>query len=286
MHEFVLHAPDSVHEVAAVLAEHGRDARVLAGGTALTTMMKQSLVRPEHVVSLHRIPGWSHIARLGDAIHIGALATHRMAETSPLLRDYAPLLAAAYSRVATVRIRNMATVGGCIAHADPAQDPLPALLVLGASVRLLSSTGERLVPVADLFKDYYETDIAPDELLIEVTVPVQPREVTGAYVKFLPRTEDDYATVAVAAAVRVERGRIQEARVALGAVGPVAFRATAVEQALTGRRADAPTLRKAAELVAELVDPLADGRGSAEYKRDMAVVMTRRALAQATGVAA
>ncbi|MBM3939714.1 MAG: xanthine dehydrogenase family protein subunit M [SAR202 cluster bacterium] len=284
MHDFELHAPDSIHEAVEILAEHGGSTRVLAGGTALTTMVKQSLVRPDHIVSLHRVPGWSHVARLGPEINIGMLATHRAIETSPLIREHAPLLADTYAQVATVRIRSMATVGGGIAHGDPAQDPLPTLLALNARVRLLSATGERQVPVGDLFRDFFDTDIGPDELLIEVQVPAQPHDLEGVYLKFLPRSEDDYATVGVAALARVERGRFQEARVALGAVGPVPLRATAVEQALQGRKADAATVRKAAELVGDLVDPVDDARGSADYKRDMAVVFTRRALEQVAGI--
>jgi carbon-monoxide dehydrogenase medium subunit len=285
MQDFELHAPSNVKEAASVLAQHAGNVRVLAGGTALTTMLKQSLVQPEHIVSLHRIQGSNQIRQSGSELHIGMLTTHRAMETSPVVAEQAPLLAQVYSHVATVRIRSMATVGGGIAHGDPSQDPLPTYLLLNARVRLVSNTGEREVAVNELVEDFYTTTIRPDELLTEVIVPVQPRGVRGVYLKFLPRTEDDYATVAAAALARVERGQFQDVRLALGAVGPVPVRAMSVEQALQGQRADAATIRKAVEAVAGLVDPLDDGRGTAEYKRDMAVVFARRALERAAGVA-
>ena len=284
MLDFEFHAPDSFQEAADLVAQFGGEAKVMAGGTALTTMLKQSLVQPEHIVSLHGVRGGQYIARMGDVLHIGALATHRDVETSPLVREHAPLLAEVYSRVATVRIRNAATVGGGLAHADPAQDPLPAMLLMDASVQLTSAQGERVMPVSELFVDYYETRIDQDELITEVAVPTHPAGTEWVYLKYLPRTEDDYATVGVAAMGKAERGRIVEARVALGAVAPVPIRATAVEQALVGRQADKAAIAKAAEVVAELVDPLDDARGSAEYKRDMAVIFTRRALERVLGV--
>ncbi len=280
MHDFTFDAPDSVEGVLALLEQHADQARLIAGGTALVTMLRQSLVQADRLVSLHRVPGLARIDQRDGALHIGALTSHRDVETSPLVQQHAPLLAEVYRRVATVRIRNMATVGGGLAHADPAQDPLPGLLALGASARLVSPHGERVVPVGELFLDYYETAIAPDEVLTEVIVPQQPQGARSVYLKYLPRTADDYATVSVAATARVEDGRCQGLRVALGAVAPTPVHATSVEEALEGQKPTPELVRRAAELVAGQVDPMDDPRGSAEYKRDMAVVFTRRALAQ------
>ena len=241
--------------------------------------MKQSLVDADHMISLARVPGLTGIRKEADGLHIGGFTRHRDLETSADAKSVVPFLSEVYSHVATVRIRNQATVGGGIAHADPSQDPPPALIVLDAKVKLQSKNGERIVSVSDgFFQDYYETSIEPGELITEVIVPNQPAGARTAYLKFLPRTADDYATVAVAAMATVEGGTVKSLRVALGAAGPTPIHATAVEQALVGQSITPQKIRDAADAVAALVDPLEDFRGSSEYKRDMAVVFTRRAL--------
>jgi len=284
VHDFQFHTPSSLEEALTLLEEYGEDARPMAGGTALVVLMKQSLVSAGHLVSLARVPGLDAIQAEDHELHIGALVRHRDVETSPLVRGFAPFLCDVYRQVATVRIRNMATVGGGLAHADPAQDPPPAYMVLDARVRLVSRAGERVVPVRELFTDYYETVIQPGELLTEVIVPRPAPTAMFAYLKFLPRTEDDYATVAVAAKVERDGAICRNVRVALAAAGPTPIRATAVEQALEGQPATPALVRDAAEQVADQVDPLDDFRGSAAYKRDMAVVFTRRALMRVLGL--
>lgn len=286
MRDFQFHAPATLADACALLAKYGDDARPLAGGTALVVLLKQSLVSAEHIVSLARIHGLDTIQVEGDELHIGGLVRHHDLETSPIVRGFAPFLCEVYRRVATVRVRNMATVGGGLAHADPAQDPPPGLMTLDARVRLVSAGGERVVAVNELFSDYYETVIRPDEVLTEVIVPRPAPSARFAYLKFLPRTEDDYATVAVAVRGEHQNGLCRNLRVALAAAGPTAFRATAVEQALEGREVTPQAIRDAAEAVAGAVDPLDDFRGSPAYKRDMAVVFTRRALTQALGLTA
>ncbi len=286
MRDFIYHAPTSLEEALSLLDQYGEDARPIAGGTAMVNLLKQNLVYADHLVGLGKVPGLRGITRSNGDLRIGALTKHREVERSAEVAEAAPLLREAYSRVATVRIRNMATVGGGLTHADPAQDPPPALMALGARVVLASSGGTRELPIEDLFVDYYETALAPGELLTEVIVPAQPQDAGGVYLKFLPRTEDDYATVAVAALARVENGVCADVRVALGAVAPTPVRATAVEAALEGQPVTADAIRSAAEAVAGQVNPLADFRGSSEYKRDMAVVFTRRALEQALGLGA
>ena len=278
MRDFYFHQPTSLNEALDMLDAHQEDGRPMAGGTALIVLMKQSLVAADHLISLDRVPGLSGIRLESDGLHIGALTRHREVETSALVKQHAPLLAEAYRRVATVRIRNVATVGGGLAHADPAQDPPPTLMVLGASVKLQSKNGTRTVAVTDLFTDYYETVIQPSELLTEVIVPVQPANAKTVYLKFLPRTADDYATVAVAAMGQVEGGSVRNLKVALGAAGPTPVHATNVETALQGQSVSPQAIRSAADAVASQVDPLDDFRGSSGYKRDMAVVFTRRAL--------
>lgn len=284
MQDFKFHNPDTLDEALAIMEEYGEDARPISGGTALVVLMKQSLVFAEHLVNLRRIPGMSDITLEDGHLRIGALTTHRELETSPIVSEHIPFLAEIYSRVATVRIRNIATVGGGLAHADPSQDPPPGLMTLGASVSLVSASGDRIMPVEQLFEDYYETAIAPDEILTELIVPLPSEESHSVYTKFLPRTADDYATVGVAVTALMDGEAVKELSVALGAVGATPIRAGAVETALVGQSATAVNIAEAAQEVAGLVDPLDDFRGSAQYKTDMAVVFTRRALESALGL--
>jgi len=284
MNDFAFHVPGSLKEAAALLAEYDGDARVMSGGTALMLLLRQSLVNPDHIISLHRVPEARSIEVADGVLHIGGLVTQREMELSSVVREATPLLANAYSRVATVRIRNAATVGGGLAQADPAMDPPSSLLVLNASVKVTSASGERVIPIADWYSDYYETTINEDEIVTELLVPVQPTDMAWTYIKYLPRTEDDYATVSVAALGKAENGKISEVRVGLGAVSSTALRASDLESALQGADASFDVLKDASQAVANILDPTSDPRGSADYKRDMSVVFARRALQQVLNV--
>jgi len=284
MNDFAFHTPSSLKEAAELLAQYDGDARVMSGGTALMLLLKQSLVNPDHIISLHRVPEARSIEVSDGILHIGGLVTQREMELSPVVREATPLLANAYSRVATVRIRNTATVGGGLAQADPAMDPPSSLLVLNASVKVTSASGERVIPIADWYSDYYETTINEDEIVTELLVPVQPTDMAWTYIKYLPRTEDDYATVSVAALGKAENSKISEVRVGLGAVSSTALRASDLEAALLGADASFDVLKDASQAVADIVDPTSDPRGSADYKRDMSVVFARRALQKVLNV--
>jgi len=285
---FEYRAPRGLDEALAVLREHGEDARVVAGGTALVTMMRQHLVRPGCLVSLRDVQGLNRIEATNGALRLGALVTHREAEVSPLVRERLPVLAETFRRVATVRIRHMATIGGALAHADPNQDPPVTLLALGARVEIRGARGHRELPLGEFFRDYYETALEPGELVTAVTVPLLPVASGATFLKFLPRTADDYATVAVAAIVTLEPDgeRCREARIALGSVGVTPLRGMAAEALLSGQRLSESLLQAAGEAVKGAVDPLSDHRGSAAYKREMAGVMVGRALTQAWEAAA
>jgi carbon-monoxide dehydrogenase medium subunit len=280
---FEYRAPRGLDEALAVLREHGEDARVVAGGTALVTMMRQHLVRPGCLVSLRDIQGLNRIEATNGALRLGALVTHREAEVSPLVRERLPVLAETFRRVATVRIRHMATIGGALAHADPNQDPPVTLLALGASVEIRGARGHRELPLGEFFRDYYETALEPGELVTAVTVPLLPVASGATFLKFLPRTADDYATVAVAAIVTLapDGERCREARIALGSVGVTPLRGMAAEALLSGQRLSESLLQAAGEAVKGVVDPLSDHRGSAAYKREMTGVMVGRALTHA-----
>jgi carbon-monoxide dehydrogenase medium subunit len=287
MNAFDYRAPRRLDEALALLQEHGPDARVVAGGTALVTMMRQRLVRPACLVSLRDVEGLDRIEATNGAIRLGALVTHRAVEVSPLIRERLPVLAETFRRVGTVRIRHMATVGGALAHADPNQDPPVTLLALDATVEIRRASGRRELPLREFFRDYYETALEPGELVTAVTVPLLPAASGASFVKFLPRTADDYATVAVAAIVTLEPDgqRCHQARIALGSVGMTPLRARAAEAALVGQRLDEGVLRAAGAAAKTEVDPLSDHRGSAAYKREMVSVMVGRALTQAAAAA-
>ena len=285
MNAFDYRAPRTVDEALAILREYGEDARVIAGGTALVTMMRQRLVRPGCLVSLRDVPGLDRIDATNGALRLGALVTHRQVETSPLVSERIPVLAETFRRVASVRIRHMATVGGALAHADPNQDPPVTLLALGAQVQIRGAGGPRELPIGGFFRDYYESALGSGEIVAGVTVPVPPAGSGAAFVKFLPRTADDYATVAVAAIVTLDGDRCREARIALGSVGVTPLRGRAAEALLTGERISEGLLEAAGEAVKAEVDPLSDHRGSAAYKREMAAVMVKRALTHAWGTA-
>ncbi len=291
MIDFQYHSPESLAEAFELLDRYGDDARVIAGGTALVLQMKQRLAQPGHVIGLRRIPGLSDIRwesgreagrETGGEARIGSMTTHQEIESDSILKDRLPLIASTFKQVSTPRIRSMATLGGGLAHGDPNQDPPPALIALGAIAVIRSNAEERVVPVEDLFIDYYETDLRPGEIMTSVIIPALPAGAGGVYLKFLPKTADDYATVSVAAVVTKGEGNTcQDIRIVLGSVGMTPVRATEAEAVLRGQGLDERNIRDCGEAVREAVDPLDDFRGSASYKRDMAEVFTRRAVQQA-----
>jgi carbon-monoxide dehydrogenase medium subunit len=280
---FEYRTPKSLKEVHATLKEFGSDAKLIAGGTSLVIMMRQRLVRPNCLVSLRSVRGLNSIEISDGGTRIGGLATHREVESSSLLRRRLPLVAETYHHVATIRVRNMATVGGGLAHADPNQDPPPTLIALGATVKATSVDGSRVISLDEFFTDYYETVLKPDEIVTEVFIPKMAPNSAGAYLKFLPRTADDYATVSAAAVLTLDKSgkTINDVRIALGSVGVTPIRATAAEAVLRGQPLKAEAFVEAGEKAKEAVDPVSDFRGSAAYKKEMAGVFVRRALEKA-----
>ncbi len=279
---FTYHEPGTVDEAAALLASHGPDTVVLAGGTAFAILYRGGLIRPAHVVGLRRCTELRGIRTDASGLWIGALATHREIERSAIVRAHHAAITDTFARIATVRIRHQATVGGNLAHADPAQDPPPTLIAFNATVTVAGRGGARRdIAIEELFVDHLTTSLVEGEIIVGVRIPPVAAGTRATYLKFLPRSQDDYATVSVAAALRIDGdGRIASPRVALGAVGPTPVRARAVEDAIAGQRPSAGLFANAAALVRDAIAPLDDVRGSAAYKRDMAVVWTRRALEQ------
>lgn len=274
------HPAGTLAEALSLLEQYGEDAQLLAGGTSLMLLNRLGLMTAEHVIGLHGVPELRGISRdETGAVSIRALTTLREIELSPQTHAV-PGLAEAARQVATVRIRNQATIGGNLGHADPAQDVPPMLIALDATADVAGPRGERKIPVDCLFTGFLETSLNPDELLVRVAVPAPSPTLRAGYVKFLPRTEDDFATVSVAGAVDVVDGRVSEVRVALGSVAPTPTRARGVENALRGARVGECDLAEAAHCVQPDIDPMTDARGSASYKRDMAVVWVRRLLSR------
>jgi carbon-monoxide dehydrogenase medium subunit len=284
---FDYRVPRSLDEALAVLETYGDDARPIAGGTALVILMKQRLVRPAVLVSLGKIAELRGIDKSDAGLRVAAMTSHREGEVSPLVRTHAQLLAEALRHVATIRIRNVATLGGNLAHADPNQDPPVALIALGASVTVTGKDGSRTLELEEFFSDYYETVLQPTELLTSVVIPTAARAVGSAFTKFLPRSMEDYATISAAAAVGLdpETGACATARVAVGSAASVPVRARRVEAAVLGQRPTDDVLRQAAAEVRDEIDPIPDARGSVDYKREMAQVFVERALSEAFGKA-
>jgi aerobic carbon-monoxide dehydrogenase medium subunit len=280
---FEYRTPKNLKEVHTTLKEYGPDAKLIAGGTALVIMMKQRLVRPSCLISLRSVRGLNGIELKDGGLRIGGLATHRQVESSSLVRRRLPVLAETFHHVATIRVRNMATVGGGLAHADPNQDPPPTLIALGATAKATSPNGSRTIPLDEFFTGYYETVLNPDEIITELFVPKMAANTGAAYLKFLPRTADDYATVSAAAVLTLDKSKktISDVRIALGSVGSTPIRATAAEAVLRGQPVKAEGFAEAGEKAKEAVDPISDFRGSAGYKKEMAGVFVRRALEKA-----
>ena len=263
------------------MEKHGDDARVIAGGTSLIIMMRQRLLMPKVVISLARIPKFDRITyNSNDGLRIGAGARHRDVELSAAVQKHYPLLHETFRKVAQPRIRNMGTVGGNLAGGDPLTDPGASLIALDAEVTLSSSKGQRRLRLDEFFVDYYQTALAPGELLTEIHVP-PPQRPGWSHIKFTPRSIEDFATVGVAITVRSNNGVCEDVRIGLNSVAPTIVRAKKAEEVLRGKPITDAALREMGEIAATEVDPMDDNRGSAEYKREMVKVLVRRAAQEA-----
>ena len=283
MKHFELVEPATIDEAVAFLDPDDAAVRAIAGGTALMLMMKARLFQPVRLVSLRRVNGALRGVRqdAGGMLTIGAMTTLTELERSPQIAAALPVMSRALQTLSNVRIRNVATLGGHLAHGDPHMDLPPILLTLGARVRVVSRRGERWIDLADLFVGYYQLSVTRDELITEIEVPAQPAGVHTCYAKFAALSADDWPSVGVAVWYRTDADRITEARVAVSAATERPLRVPGAEAALVGAAPTAQAFAAAADAAAEAIEPMADIRGSAAYKREMVRVHTRRALAQA-----
>jgi aerobic carbon-monoxide dehydrogenase medium subunit len=276
--EFDYTAPDSLDEAIKALADGGEDAKLLAGGHSLLPLMKLRLAAPSLLVDLRKVPGMHGIQREDGTWRIGAMTVHSDIEHSPDLG----IFARAAGTIADPQVRNRGTIGGSLAHGDPASDLPAVLLIAEGSVTVAGSGGTRSVAAGDLFKDYLETAIEPAEVLTEVRIPALDGWGYG-YQKFNRRSED-WAMVGVSAVVKQTGDICEDVRVGLTNMGSTPLRARAVEGSLKGQPLNADSIAKAAEQAAEGTDPPADLNASSDYKRHLARVLCRRALAQAAGI--
>lgn len=281
--EFEYLAPTSVAEAVGALSEAGEDAKVLAGGQSLIPVLRLRLSYPSVLVDLRKLGDLRGVREEGDALVIGAMTRHADVVTDPLVRRYATLLAEATATVADPAVRHRGTLGGALAHADPAGDLAAVALALDAELVAEGPGGRRSIPAAEFFRDYLETALAADEILVEVRLPKLEGTWGVRYEKF-SRVAQAWAIVGVAAAVRRENGSIAEARIGLTNMGATPVRARGVEEALAGAAAEAGAVLTAAQRAAEGTRPPSDLSGKADYREHLARVLTARAVRVAAGV--
>ena len=282
MRRFDVNLPRTVDECLEILSRRGGDAKVVAGGTDLLPQLKNGLLRPSHVVDLSGVKVLQALhAGNGDGLRLGASVTARAVETNAHIRSAYPALAESGALVGSLQVRNLATVGGNLCNAAPSADMAPPLLALDAEAVIVGPGGTRRVPIASFFTGVRQTVLAPNELLLELVVPAPGARSGGHYLRHTPRRELDIAVVGVASQITLADGKCQKARIALASVAPTPVRATAAEQALVGQALTPALIERAATLAVEAARPISDQRGSADFRRHLVQVLTRRTLTTA-----
>jgi carbon-monoxide dehydrogenase medium subunit len=278
---FEYHRAATLADALSLLERHGDGAKVLAGGQSLLPLLKLRLGMVTDLVDIGAVEGLDYIKEEGGFLRIGAMTREVELERSDLIRSKYPILLDTAAVIADPLVRNRATVGGNLAHADPANDHPATMIALAASVVAKGPKGERTIPIEQFFKDVFSTALAPNEILTEIRIPVPSPRSGGAYVK-LERKVGDFAIAAAAAQVTLRQsGEVDRVGIGLTDAGKVALKAREAEKYLTGKRPDAATLGEAARLAGQAAAPTADRRGSVQYKREMARVLTMRALRKA-----
>lgn len=280
---FEIHEPETAQDASALLAEHGWEATVYAGGTELLVLMKEGLVHYPHLVNIKTIPGLDSITvdAAQGSLEIGSLVTHRQLETSEAVKEHLPLLAEVEATVANVRVRSAGTIGGNLCFAEPHSDPATFLMAWGATLELTKGNGSRQVAIEDFFVDLFETVREEDEILTGIKLPLLA-DTGGGYEKF---TTHERPTACVAAILQMKDGAISDARVSVGSVGPVPIRAPEAEDVLRGEQPGDTLFEAAAERAHDAADAVGDIYGSADYKRHLVRVLTVKALNKAAAQA-
>ncbi len=278
--EFEYHAPASVDEAVKLLSEYPDEAKLLAGGHSLLPMMKLRFAEPTHLIDINGIDELRGIREEGDTVVIGAMTTENAIIASPVLAAKCPLLPEAARNISDPQVRNRGTIGGDIAHGDPANDHPALMLACGAEFVLHGPNGERTVPATEFFLGTYYNAIEENEVMTEIRIPAFGPGTGSAYTK-LKRKQGDWATAASAVVLRLEGGQCVEARIGLTNVGPTALNATDAAAALVGTAVDEAAIEAAAQKAMAICEPAEDLRGDIEYKTHMAGEMTRRSIRQA-----
>ena len=276
---FELLQPCSVDEAVGLLAKHGDEARAIGGGTTLIILMKQRALHYPYLVDLQTIPGLNQISSESNAVRIGALTTHRAVELSPVIREAFPLLTEAFSKIGNVRVRQTASVGGNLAHADYRLDPPPPLLVLDAEVGVRGPNGSRAIPIKDFFRGLYETALEPGELIVDVRIPFMPANSKAVYLRYSSLSGNDWPCLGVAALMVEPKGRSRELRLALGGVAATPVLIEGLDR-ISDRSLDDGVIEQLLDSVDEQISPSSDLRGSEWYKRKMVRVFVRKAIMQ------
>jgi aerobic carbon-monoxide dehydrogenase medium subunit len=279
---FDFYQPTTLAEASRLVKDNGPGGRFLAGGTDLVIALKEKGLLPKYIVDLKRVPGLTAIRENSDgSITIGALATMREIETSPLIVKKYPFLAQSAAEVGSIQIRNRATIGGNMANATPSADTAPALIALNAAAGIVGVNGERTVGLEEFFKGPGQSVMSTDEILTEIKIPKTGSRLVGEYIKFSPREMMDLAYVGVAVAYNLNQKRCDGVRIVLGAVAPTPIRAKKAEAVLEGQILSETLAEKSGQLAAEEAKPISDVRSSADYRRAMVGAMTKRAVLNA-----
>lgn len=285
MRDFDFLEPTSVAEASRMLADLGDDCRAMAGGTALMLAMRQRMLTPTHIVSLAKLDALRGIDfDPKQGLRIGALSRHNEVARSALVQQHYPMLAAMAATVANPQVRNQGTIGGNLCYGDPATDPPGCLMALDAQVVLASAAGERVLSMQEFMIDYFVTALQADELVVEIRVPAPQPDSVGSYTRFLRTAAEHRPLVNVALALRRFGAQGHAVRLVAGASTPIPTRMPRAEQFLEGRAVTADVAAEAANIVAADMEPLSDPRGSADYRRDMVRVVTRRSIAALFGL--
>lgn len=274
----------SVREACSLLSEYKNEARLIAGGTDLLVSMKKREKHPKYLINIKGISELNYIKYNGEGLRIGALATIHDIESSPVIQEKFPVLASAAHQLGSPHIQNMGTIGGNLCNASPAADTAPALIGLGASVKITGLEGERTITLEEFFVGPGEAALQTGEMLTEIQVPNPPPNTRGAYLKLPARTVIDIAVVGVAVIVRLDSKNIVDARIVLCAVAPTPIRARKAEELIRGKEIEDRLIAKASEVAAEEAKPISDIRGSDSYRKEMVKVLTTRAIKKAIGI--
>ena len=283
IHDFIYVRPNTVKEVLELLEQHKDDCKIICGGQSLLILMRQGLVTPEYLIDIKHVEELNYIHfDPKEGLKIGANTTHRAIETSAVIKEHFPVLVDMEENLASIQTRNWGTIGGNLAHGDPAGCPAPVLIALNATVTLANKERERSMPLEDFTHDYFETALEEGELLLEVQVPAMPPKTTAVYEKF-NLIKNDMAIASVAASITLDDDgvRCKDARIVLGGAASIPYRTKEAEKLVIGEKLDEALLRRVAEKASEEAEPVDDIHATEEYRRYLVMALTKKMIERA-----